>query len=238
VVLTLVDITKRRLLERQVVNTTEKVRRQIGQDLHDILSSDLTALAMMLDNYRDELEGEVDVDVNPLKEMSRRVQLAADRARTLSHALVPMELQEKHLAAALESLCRAQDEMADLTVTFEGDHEEPLPHQHETAAHLYRIAKEAIVNARRHAEADHVRVRLRRIDESLELIVRDDGTGIPDDLPDDRGLGLRTMRYRANLIGATLSITSGPSDAIGSDGESKSGTTIRCTLPLQNAEEK
>jgi len=236
VVLTLVDITERRLLERQVVNTTEKVRRQIGQDLHDILSSDLTALAMMLDNYRDELKGEVDVDLNPLKEMSRRVQLAADRARTLSHALVPMELQEEHLAAALESLCRAQDEMADLTVTFEGDHEEPLPHQQETAAHLYRIAKEAIVNARRHAEADHVRVRLRQIDDSLELIVRDDGTGIPDNLPDDQGLGLRTMRYRANLIGATLSITSRPGDAVESDGESQSGTILRCTLPLQNTE--
>ena len=237
VVLTLVDITERRLLERQVINTTEKVRRQIGQDLHDILSSDLTALAMMLDNYRDELDGEVDVDLNPLKEMSRRVQLAADRARTLSHALVPMELQEEHLASALGSLCRSQDEMADLTVTFEGDHEEPLPHQQETAAHLYRIAKEAIVNARRHAQADHVRVRLRRIDDSLELIVRDDGTGIPDDLPEDRGLGLRTMRYRANLIGATLSVTSGPVGAGTSDGESKSGTTLRCTLPLSNTED-
>jgi len=238
VVLTLVDITERRLLQRQVVNTTEKVRRQIGQDLHDILSSDLTALAMMLDNYRDDLEGEVDADLEPLRDMSRRVQRAADRARTLSHALVPMELQEESLAAALANLCRTQDEIADPSVTFEGDREERLPHQKETAAHLYRITKEAIVNARRHAEADYVRVRLRQIDDSLELIVRDDGTGIPDDRPDDQGLGLRTMRYRANLIGATLSITSRPADAVESNGEGKSGTTLRCTLPLRTMEGK
>ena len=62
VVPTLVDISEQRLLERELVNTTEKVRRQIGQDLHDILSSDLAALAMMLDNYRNRLARE-QVDV-------------------------------------------------------------------------------------------------------------------------------------------------------------------------------
>ena len=258
VVLTLVDITERRRLERQIVDTTEQVRRQIGQDLHDILSSDLTALAIMLDNYRDDLEGAVDADLKPLEEMARRVQRAANRARTLSHALVPMDLQEEHLAAALRSLCRTQNEIADLTVTFEGDHEERLPVQRETAAHLYRIAKEAVVNARRHARADRVRVSLRRMGGSLELSVRDDGVGLPrdlDDLPDDRGLGLRTMRYRANLIGATLSLGSGSGDASGAtdppkdmpqdvpktgdapapDEDGERGTLLRCTLPLDAA---
>jgi two-component system CheB/CheR fusion protein len=56
VVLTLVDITERRLLEREVVNTTERVRRQIGRDLHDILGSDLTALVLRLGNYKARLK--------------------------------------------------------------------------------------------------------------------------------------------------------------------------------------
>ena len=236
VVLTLVDITERRLLERQVVNTTERVRRQIGQDLHDILSSDLTALAIMLGNYRDELEDRADVDLSPLSEMARQVRLAADRARTLSHALVPLELQEEHLAAALENLCHTQGEMADPVVTFEGNRGERLPYQKETAAHLYRIAREAIVNARRHADAHHIRVRLQRTDDTLELTVRDDGVGLPNDLTDDQGIGLRTMRYRANLIGATLSLESGSAVAGESHDAAATGTLLRCTLPLHEAE--
>jgi two-component system CheB/CheR fusion protein len=230
VVLTLVDITERRLLERELVNTTEKVRRQIGQDLHDILSSDLAALGMKLDNYRTRLERDEDVDLGPLEDAIEQARAAAEQARTLSHALVPVALQEEHLAAALENLCREQEEIADLSLVFDGDREEQLPRNKETAMHLYRIAHEAIINARRHAEADQVRVRLGRTNGTLEMTVEDDGIGLSEDISEAEGLGLRTMRYRANLIGATLSFESGASTS--SDRE---GTTLRCTLPLQEA---
>lgn len=228
VVLNLVDITERRMLEREVLDTTEKVRRQIGQDLHDILSSDLTALALMLDNYRDRLEGG-DVDLDPLRDMTRRVHLAADRARTLSHALVPVALQEENLAAALEELCTSQAEVANISLRFEGDRKERFPRNKETAGHLYRITKEAITNARRHAGAEQVRVRLRRTNGCLELSIQDDGDGLPDDLDEARGLGIRTMRYRAHLVGATLLIESG------TESWGDAGTTILCTLPLNEA---
>jgi signal transduction histidine kinase len=96
--------------------------------------------------------------------------------------------------------------------------------------HLYRIANEAIINARCHAEASRIWVRLRRTNGTLEMIVQDDGVGLPDNLDEAEGLGLRTMRYRANLIGATLSLESG-SEASGGD----SGTILRCRLPLEEA---
>ena len=231
VVLTLVDISDRRRLERELVNTTERVRRRIGQDLHDILSSDLAALAMKLDNYRTRLDRDgADVDLGPLEDATEQAREAAEQARTLSHALVPVALQEEHLAAALENLCREQEEMAGISLTFEGDREERLPRNKETAMHLYRIASEAIINARRHAEASQIHVRLGRTNGTLEMIVQDDGVGLPDDIDEAEGLGLRTMRYRANLIGATLSFES-ESDGSGDD----SGTTLRCKLPLEDA---
>ncbi|HKL87543.1 MAG TPA: PAS domain-containing protein, partial [Salinibacter sp.] len=227
VVLTFVDITKRRLLERQLVNATEKVRRRIGQDLHDILSSDLAALAMKLDNYRTRLDQRGDVDTGPLESMTEQARDAAEQSRTLSHALVPVALQEEHLAAALENLCREQEELADLALVFEGDRQEKLPQNKETAMHFYRIAHEAVINARRHAKASRVSLRLGRVDGGLEMTIRDDGVGLPDDLNEAEGLGLRTMRYRANLIGASLSFTAGE------DG----GTTVRCVLSRPKAEE-
>jgi len=230
VVLTLVDITERRLLEQEVINTTEKVRRQIGQDLHDILSSDMAALAMKLDNYKARVEQGEDVDTTPIGNAAQCARDAAEQARTLSHALVPVALQEEHLSAALESLCYEQEEMAGLALTFEGDRAERLPRNKETAMHLYRIANEAIINARRHADATSIRVRLRRTNGNLEMIVQDDGVGLPDDLDEASGLGMRTMRYRANLIGATLSFESGSEES-----DEDSGTILRCALPLGEA---
>ena len=230
VVLTLVDITDRRLLERELVNTTEKVRRRIGQDLHDILSSDLAALAMKLDNYKTALERDEKVELAPLEEAIEQARDAAEQARTLSHALVPVALQQESLAAALENLCREQEEMSGITLDFEGDREERLPRNKETAMHLYRIANEAIINARRHADASRIQVRLGRTNGTLEMIIQDDGVGLPDDMDEAEGLGLRTMRYRANLIGATLSFESGSEDS-----EDDGGTTLRCALTLEEA---
>ena len=85
-----------------------------------------------------------------------------------------------------------------------------------------RIAREAIVNARQHADAAQVRVALRRKKDQLVMTVRDNGTGIPDDV--EKGLGLRSMAYRANLIGASLSVTSGE----------EGGTVVRCRLSLSD----
>lgn len=230
VVLTLVDISERRLLERELVNATEKVRHKVGQDLHDIVSSDLTALAMRLDTYMRKRAGD-DVDLTPLEDAVQRAHEAADQARTLSHVLVPMALQEAHLAAALENLCREQEELSNLSFDYQCARNEPLPRNKETSMHLYRIVQEAITNARRHAEADRIRVHLGRTNDHLEVTVQDDGVGMPDDIESAEGLGLRTMRYRANLIGASLSFESGLGDA-----DADNGTTLRCRLPLGKAE--
>ena len=153
------------------------------------------------------------------------IRTAAERSRTLSHALIPVALQEEHLAAALENLCREQEDLTDMAFTFEGDREERLPRDDETAMHLYRIAHEAVTNVRRHAEADEVWVSFRRMGDELVLKVEDDGVGLPDDLGNHRGVGLRTMDYRANVIGATLSFES----------DDEGGTVVRCTLPLVEA---
>jgi two-component system, LuxR family, sensor kinase FixL len=75
----------------------------------------------------------------------------------------------------------------------------------EVAQHLYRIAGEAVSNAVRHARASRITVALRREEEELLLEIRDDGIGLPEPRPTG-GLGLRTMAYRAQLLGGALSL--------------------------------
>jgi signal transduction histidine kinase len=255
-----VDITRRRELEEALVGATEQVRRDIGRELHDVLSSDLAALAMRADNLAHTLKrgaAAPDDDSSSgggpsestaalgeaLDGIAEGVRSAAKQARNLSHALMPAALQQEHLAAALANLCREQSELGTPSPVFEGDREEPLPESKETAMHLYRIAREAMTNAQRHADADHIWVRLCREDDQLVLTVRDDGKGLPgapsapetgsqpsrpQDAESPNGIGLRTMEHRAELIGATLTVGSAEGG----------GTVVRCALPLFEASDR
>jgi two-component system CheB/CheR fusion protein len=225
VVLTFVDVTSHRALERELVSTAEKVRREIGQELHDVLSSDLAAIAMKTENIARRLAENGSEETDALQAVVESMRAASTKSRTLSHELIPVGLQEEHLAAALESLCNEQEDLSGLPCVFLGNREEPLPKSKETAMQLYRIGREAIVNARKHASPNEIQVDLRRREDNLVLRVRDDGKGLPDNLDEAEGLGIRTMRYRANLIGTSLTFETG-----------KGGTTVvRCALPLNAA---
>jgi signal transduction histidine kinase len=87
--------------------------------------------------------------------------------------------------------------------------------------HLYRIAQEALSNALKHAHANSIQVSLDIERDRVRLEIRDDGEGVTDVGPDWRGLGLRTMQYRASLIGARLEIAHIPPN----------GTRVLCDCP-------
>lgn len=128
------------------------------------------------------------------------------------------------MPAALERLCEEERELADSTISFDGSPGLDSLGQ-EVAVQLYRIAREAIVNARQHAGADRVTVRLEAEDGRVMLTVRDDGVGPPSQGFAD-GVGVRLMQYRADLIGASFHI--GPAD--------EGGTVVRCELKVAPGE--
>jgi signal transduction histidine kinase len=92
-------------------------------------------------------------------------------------------------------------------------------------AHLYRIAQEAITNAVRHGKARHINIRLDSTANEIVLTIVDDGIGLPENARNGDGLGLRTMAYRASLIGATFNI-----ERLSSQG----GTRVTCTLAFNS----
>jgi len=91
------------------------------------------------------------------------------------------------------------------------------------STYLYRIAQEAINNARKHGEADQVTISLRSSPKGLILKIRDNGIGIPK-IPKKSGMGLSIMNRRASEIGATVSVRRGQ----------KKGTVVTCTLPVRS----
>ena len=146
------------------------------------------------------------------------------RARRLAKRLHAAASDEAPLADELVELldCRVERVGADPQV--------PLV----SAAHLYRIAQEAVSNAARHGRADHVVITLAGGDRQTRLRVEDDGVGIPAAEPGhepsapvrpeergpDRGMGVRIMHYRARVAGGELDVRPGP----------EGGTVVTCTL--------
>jgi signal transduction histidine kinase len=147
--------------------------------------------------------------------------------RTLLFELHPASLAEKGFSHALADLITSAGREEGPQITFTSTRMvEPKP---ETTVAMFRIAQEALANARKHAHAASIRVTLAETDGQIVLTVADDGVGFDLGAPrpvtaDTRsgGMGLRSMRERAEAAGLTLTVHS----ALGA------GTAILVVAPI------
>ena len=200
---------KLRALAREVVQSQEDERARLARELHDGVSQALVATKLLIESAQHDPTSSARLQELALK----RLNSTLAEVRHLSHALRPALLDTLGLPAALQHLASEFDAAVgthfDVTVAGE---EVDLPDAVKTA--LFRIAQEALNNAARHAHAATVGLTLRfERDGGLALEVTDDGQGFDADAAQavaDRGLGLRSMRERADALGARLSLTTAP----------------------------
>jgi len=148
------------------------------------------------------------------------IQQAKSEVRQLAKGLYPVDVDAQGLLAALEELAQSTQQRTHVRCAFKGDRAIQI-RDNEVATHLFRIAQEAVHNAVKHARAKRIAIALTKPRGHVTLAIRDDGTGILNGSSTrPGGLGMRIMHYRANVIGANLSV-----EAAGSG-----GTLIRCTL--------
>ena len=213
------DISERRRLETEILNVSEQERRRIGQDLHDGLGQMLTGIGLLSQDLARQLEDEGHERADDMAEITEHIKEADQYARDLSHGLIPVDVEANGLPEALRRLSDNAERLFNVECAFQ-EVDTALVHDNTTATHLYRIAQEAVNNAVRHGDADHVTLRLAAGDEQIRLQVRDDGTGFDEDDVTDAGMGVHIMNYRARIIGGTLDLNS-------TLGE---GTVVTCTL--------
>jgi len=212
---------ERASMEREVLEAGERERRRIGYELHDGLGQRLTAASMATNSLADEIRTVQPESANRAGDIARNLREAIAETRHLSHGLAPAGLESGGLTDALAELAASFSRGQKVRAVFEGDRSAAIANP-ETAIHLFRIAQEAVANALKHATPGEIRIGLRERTGELVLEIEDDGVGLPEPIPAGDGIGLRVMRHRAQLIGATLEIT--PSAA--------GGTLVRCCLPL------
>lgn len=199
----------------QALLAQEAERRRIAQELHDEVGQSMTAILLVLKRAADDAPAPLREDLQQAQEITRE---SLDEVRRLVRRLRPGVLDDLGLVSALTSL--AQDFATHTGLRVPRRFDTGLPAlDRETELVLYRVAQESLTNAARHADARRVEVGLRRAGEAVVLEITDDGRGIETAR---EGAGIRGMRERALLAGATLDITSAPG----------AGTRIRLTTPV------
>ncbi len=221
-----IDITRYRALQREVIDTDERLRQRFGQELHDMLASHLAGVAMLTAALARKVGKGETARVDELRNLTGLLYDAMEQVRVLSQSFVSFDLQARDLAAALYRLAEHTEMATGVRVacSVSDAARSRLPGA-QTATHLYRIAQEAAHNAVKHGKPSQVslslRLEARAPDETaLVLAIRDDGRGLPEAF--ESGVGMKSMRRRARLIGASLRMARAE----------EGGTVVECVLPL------
>jgi len=199
------EMAERERLERELLEISEREQRRIGQDLHDGLCQHLTGATLagqVLEGKLTALQLPEAADATKVVEL---VEEGINLSRRLAKGLYPVEIEADGLMLALEEYAKTTGELFKVNCRFECD----LPvliHDAATAGHLYRIAQEAVRNAIKHGKAKNILIRLEASEESTVLSIKDDGTGLPELLPKNRGMGLRIMAHRSAMIGGRFNV--------------------------------
>jgi signal transduction histidine kinase len=203
-------------LAGRLIDLQETERRTLSRELHDDIGQAITAIklgVLSIDGEDEAVRAEIVQEIVSLADQT------IAKLRDISMLLRPPQLDALGLEAALrwqgERLFRASPAQLELQLA-------PLAQRPDPAVELacFRIAQEALTNVLRHADARHVTLTLSPQRDGLMLSILDDGRGVAPDRID--GLGLLTMRERAQLLGGYVEIET----------ESGAGTCVRAHLPL------
>jgi len=236
------DITDRKQLQRHILDISSEEQRRIGRELHDGTGQELTGLSLiagaLLDLVAAAPEAHADgktvrqfdeADFSRICDTTRKlIQKLTEANRhvhQLSHGIMPVQIDAEALQSSLEELASATNMPPTVSCHFHCP-ASVVVSNNSTAAHLYRIAQEAVNNALKHGHAGEITISLKQSDDELILEVVDDGIGIDEASTriavarKDHGMGLRTMQYRAGMIGGALQIERSP----------HGGTRVKCAL--------
>jgi signal transduction histidine kinase len=216
-----IDLSRRvaRDALQRVVTAQELERRRLARELHDETGQALTSILLGLGMIEEAaISDRTKQAVDDVRDLVRST---LQDVRQLAVELRPKALDDFGLVAALERLTESFREQTGIGVEFvpalPGGR---LPPEIETA--LYRIVQESLTNVVKHARASSVSVVLTRKDDSVSVIVEDDGIGFEPARTRDGGLGLVGMRERVGLLGGRLTVESRPG----------AGTTFVAEVPL------
>jgi signal transduction histidine kinase len=208
----------------QYAATTEQLavsqeRNRLARDLHDTLAHSLSGVSVQLEAVQALWDVNAEAARKMLDQATANTRSGLTEARRALQALRAKPLEDLGLLLALNTLAESVAARAGLTLDLD------VPHQldqltPEVEQCIYRVAQEALTNVARHAGARSLRVALTRDNGPLMLTIADDGRGFDPAAVNGMHYGLKGLRERAEMIGASLEVSSRP----------EQGTSIRLEL--------
>jgi signal transduction histidine kinase len=217
------ELEKERMMEIQ-----EEARKKLARDLHDGPTQSVAAIAMRINFARTLMERDSEAASEELLKVEDLARRTTQEIRHMLFTLRPLVLESQGLIAALESMAEKMRETFGQDVIIDVD-PDVLPRlEMNKQAVIFYIAEEAVNNARKHAQADNIWVRLKAVESDITMLeIVDDGVGFDigsvDAAYDSLGsLGMVNMRERADLVNGVLNIASADEE----------GTRVRVVIPL------
>ncbi len=216
------DITVRKRLEREILESSEREQQRIGHDLHDGLGQHLHGLSFLSALLEKSLKEDRSPHVKEVARLNKYLKEALKLARGLARGLMPVESDPQGLMLALRELARRTRGLYRVDCRFQCLRPVLIRRQI-AASHLYRIAQEAVNNAIKHGKPTRLRIHLSASPQHIILGVRDNGAGICLTGKPCKGMGLHIMQYRADAIYGSLVVRPHP----------EGGTEVLCTVQRQ-----
>lgn len=215
------DVSERRALEAAFLDAVGREQRRFAIDLHDGLGQELTGLSLLLSALTDTARATHSPHAKDLEQANEVVRHAVQSCGAIARGLSPIAPTEGGLIGALRHLVTRVKTPSGPDVDISVSEVSRIGLSDAASEHLFRIAQEALANALKHAHANAIKVRLEVEHANVRLEICDDGDGLAASAVSAEGLGLRTMRYRASLLGASIKITR----------SAVAGTCVVCECP-------
>jgi signal transduction histidine kinase len=220
------ELEKERMMEIQ-----EEARRKLARDLHDGPTQSVAALAMRVNFARRLIERDSSAAAEELFKVEELARRTTKEIRHMLFTLRPLVLESEGLASALASMAEKMRETFNQNVIVSVDPSVLPELEMNKQAVIFYIAEEAVNNARKHAQAEHVWVRVQPAEDGLAVLeIEDDGQGfdptaVTSNYENRGSLGMVNMRERTELVNGVLTI----------DSAEGHGTQIRLLIPLTEA---
>ena len=201
-------LTERKKLELEMMQISASEQQRIGRDLHDGIGQELTGIGYLAGALRDKLTQRSAEEAREAEEIAALIKSTIADTRALVKGLCPVPDETDGLADGLRELAETTETLHSIRCECQLD-PNLFFHDHETANHLFFIAKEAVHNAVKHSGTDQILLSLFEQNGRIRLEIRDFGigmTGSPGKNTSVQGRGMKIMKHRAAMINARIEL--------------------------------
>ncbi len=195
---------KRMAVEAEVLKISEIERQRFSNDLHDDICQRLAGISMLCRSYSQQ---EDSVKKAEMEELAALVSDTLQRTRQYAHNSYPVDLENIGLDASLSNLCNSFEQQSNISCEYEWAIPQTVLFDKIQKLNIFRIIQEALHNVMKHSEADKVSVRCLTEKDHIIVSIADNGKGFAHFDEACFGIGLNSMQYRANQIGASFNIS-------------------------------